>query len=101
MIGKPCLAFNAHRIFSLEEFLAMFPDFEVQEDIFLYPEPGSRERLSEIPLGQGIFYCVHLRKKHVLSAVLHESFRWRKGQHHTEWPCLIVDSRQWLRWSCV
>ena len=63
MVGKPCLAFNAHRIFSVEGFLEMFPAFEVMEEVFLYPEPDSKERLGKVPLGQGIFYCVHLRKK--------------------------------------
>jgi SAM-dependent methyltransferase len=63
MVGPPCLAFNAHRIFSVEEFLAMFPDMEPIEEVFLYPEPGPRERLAEITPGQGIFYCVQLRKK--------------------------------------
>ncbi len=63
MVGKPCLAFNAHRIFSVEEFLEMFPELEVVDDVFLYPEYGSRDRLAEVPLGQGIFYCVHLRKR--------------------------------------
>lgn len=63
MVGKPCLAFNAHRIFAVQDFLAMFPDLEVVDEAFLYPEYGSREQLDNIPLGQGIFYCADLRKK--------------------------------------
>jgi SAM-dependent methyltransferase len=63
MVGPPCLAFNAHRIFSVEEFLAMFPEMEPVEEVFLYPEPGPRERLAEVTPGQGIFYCAHLRKR--------------------------------------
>lgn len=63
MVGKPCLAFNAHRIFSVEEFLEMFPDLEVIDDVYLYPEYGTKERLEEVPLGQGIFYCAHFHKK--------------------------------------
>jgi SAM-dependent methyltransferase len=63
LVGMPCLAFNAHRIFAVEEFLEMFPDLEVIDDVFLYPEYGSRERLVEVPLGQGVFYCVHFRKR--------------------------------------
>jgi len=63
LVGSPCLAFNAHRIFAVEDFLAMFPGLDVMEEVFLYPEPGPRKRLSEVPLGQGIFYCVHLQKR--------------------------------------
>jgi SAM-dependent methyltransferase len=62
LVGPPCLAFNAHRIFSVEEFLGMFPGMQVREEVFLYPEPGPRERLRDIPPGQGVFYCAHLRK---------------------------------------
>lgn len=63
MVGIPCLAFNAHRIFGVDEFLEMFNEFDVMEEVFLYPEPDTRERLATVPKGQGIFYCVHLRKK--------------------------------------
>ena len=63
MVGQPCLAFNAHRIFAVEDFLAMFPELEVVDEVFLYPEYGTREKLTEVPLGQGIFYCADLRKK--------------------------------------
>lgn len=63
MVGIPCLAFNAHRIFAVEDFLGMFPELELVDEAFLYPEYGSRERLNEVPLGQGIFYCANLCKK--------------------------------------
>ena len=63
LVGRPCLAFNAHRIFSVEEFLSMFPGCDIVEDVFLDPEPRPRDYLAQVPLGQGIFYCVHLRKK--------------------------------------
>ncbi len=63
LVGTPCLAFNAHRIFSVDEFLRMFPLFQLVEDVYLYPEPGPRERLLDIPPGQGVFGCFHLQKR--------------------------------------
>ncbi len=63
MVGPSCLAFNAHRIFSVEEFLGMFPGMDVLEELYLYPEPGPKERYATIPQGQAIFYCAHLRKR--------------------------------------
>ena len=41
----------------------MFPGMDLQEEVYLYPEPGPKERLKSIPKGQAIFYCAHLRKR--------------------------------------
>ena len=68
LVGPPCLAFNAHRVFSVDEFVGMFPGFDLVEDVYLYPEPGPRDRLVDIPIGQGVFGCFHFRKGDVSGA---------------------------------
>ena len=35
MAGPPCVAFNAHRVITREEFLRLFPGFKLEEEIFI------------------------------------------------------------------
>ena len=60
--GPSCTAFNAHRIFRREEFLGMFPGYEIIDEVFLYPEPSKEDRCAEMRLGEHGVYCGHLRK---------------------------------------
>ena len=61
--GPRCTAFNAHRIFRREEFLGMFPGYEIIDELFLYPEPGKDDRHAQMSLGEHDVYCCHLRKR--------------------------------------
>jgi len=62
-IGSPCIAFNAHRIFSKEQFLSYLPGCEVLDEIYLTPEPAGSEVLASLDVGESVVWVVHLRKR--------------------------------------
>ncbi len=61
--GPPAIVFNAHRIFAKEQILSYFPGFRVEEEIFLFPEPGPESMLRRLEPGQFAFYVFMLRKE--------------------------------------
>lgn len=62
-VGLPCIAYNAHRIFSREQFLSYFPAYNVLDEIFLTPEPSGAEVLANLKEpGQFVVWVVHLAK---------------------------------------
>jgi len=62
-VGPPGIVFNAHRIFSKEEFLSMFSGFKLREEMFIYPGfHGSPFSSSQIRPGEHCVYCVHLSR---------------------------------------
>ena len=62
-VGSPGIVFNAHRIFSKEEFLSMFPEFKLREEMFIYPGVrGSSFSANQMRPGEHCFYCVHLSR---------------------------------------
>lgn len=63
-VGPPCIVFNAHQIFSKQEFLSMFPDFEVIEEVFCNPGYTNKDLSASLNYGEYYFYCVCLRKSH-------------------------------------
>lgn len=62
--GPPCIVFNAHRIFSREEFLSLFPRFEVVEEVFLNPGFTDKDPSNSLNYGEYCMYCVRLRKSY-------------------------------------
>ena len=62
-IGPPCIVFNAHRVFSRDEFLGMFPDFELEDEIFCVPEYTKIDLTPNLKKGEYHIFCVCLKKK--------------------------------------
>ena len=61
-IGPPCIVFNAHRIFSREQFLSYFPGYSVLDEVYLAPEPSGEVVLRSLQPGCYVVYVVHLLK---------------------------------------
>ena len=62
-VGVPCIAYNAHRIFSREQFLSYFPGYTLLDEVFLTPEPAGSEVLASLKEpGQLAVWVVHLAK---------------------------------------
>jgi SAM-dependent methyltransferase len=61
-IGPPGIVFNAHRIFSREEFLSMFSNFKIKEEIFCNPNYTDINPSSSFAFGDYCIYCVCLQK---------------------------------------
>ncbi|TAD78974.1 MAG: FkbM family methyltransferase [Oscillatoriales cyanobacterium] len=61
-VGPPCIAFNAHRIFSKAQLLNYFPGYQVLDEVHLTPEPMGSEVLSQIPVGGFVVWVAHLQK---------------------------------------
>ena len=59
----PSIHFNAHRVFTKSEVLALFPGFSLEDELFLYPERGGESHLAALPRGGYITYCALLRKR--------------------------------------
>ncbi len=57
-VGPSCLAFNAHRIFTRQEFVDLFPGFHVEADIFCNPEYTQNDPTPSKGIGESAFYCV-------------------------------------------
>ncbi|MHC5012652.1 MAG: DUF268 domain-containing protein, partial [Planctomycetota bacterium] len=62
-VGPSCIVFNAHRVFEREEFLALFPEFEPEDDIFCVPEYTRRDPTPDLEVGDSHVYCVVLRRR--------------------------------------
>lgn len=63
----PGLSFNAHRIFSKQQILTLLPDFILQDEIFLFPEPGSEANVARLQNFQYCVWCAHMVKKNGLT----------------------------------
>lgn len=61
-VGPPCITFNAHRIFSREQFLSYFPGCTVADEVYLAPDPTGPDVLNSLRTGQYIVYVAHLVK---------------------------------------
>jgi len=61
-VGPPCLAFNAHRIFSRQELLGLVPGFQVEEEIFCDPAYSKTDPTPSKAIGESAFYCVAFSK---------------------------------------
>ena len=62
-VGVSCIAYNAHRIFSREQFLSYLPGYTVLDEVFLTPEPMGSEVLDSLKEpGQFIVWVAHLAK---------------------------------------
>jgi SAM-dependent methyltransferase len=57
-VGPSCLAFNAHRIFTRQEFLDLLPGFHVEEEIFCDPTYTKTDPTPSKAIGEASFYCV-------------------------------------------
>jgi SAM-dependent methyltransferase len=58
----PGVSFNAHRIFSKQQVQALLPDFVLQEEQFLFPEPGSEADVARLQGFQFCVWCAHMVK---------------------------------------
>jgi SAM-dependent methyltransferase len=61
-LGPPCILFNAHRIFSKEEFVGFFQGFEIIEETFCIPHYSSIDPTPQMRIGEYHTYCVCLQK---------------------------------------
>jgi FkbM family methyltransferase len=62
-VGVSCIAYNAHRIFSREQFLSYLPGYTVLDEVFLTPEPMGSEVLDSLKEpGQFVVWVAHLAK---------------------------------------
>lgn len=52
---RPGLLFNAHRIFSKSQVLAIMSEFTLRDELFLFPEPSGESKVSRL---EGFQYCV-------------------------------------------
>lgn len=58
----PGLVFNAHRIFSKQQVTSFLPHFRLQEELFLFPEPGSETDVTQLKEFQFCVWCAHMIK---------------------------------------
>jgi len=56
---SPVLCFNAHRIFAKSQVLEWMPEFSVEDEAFLFPEPGPEERVGK----QFCVWCADLVRR--------------------------------------
>jgi SAM-dependent methyltransferase len=61
-VGPPCIAFNAHRIFSKDQFLSYFHNYQVLDEIYLSPHPVSPSVIDNLSVGEFVVWVVHLQK---------------------------------------
>lgn len=61
-LGPPCIAFNAHRIFSREQILSYFPSYQVLDEAYLAPHPTSPEVVAKLSAGDFVVWVAHLQK---------------------------------------
>ncbi len=60
----PGLLFNAHRIFSKEQVLGLLgPTFRLEDELFLFPEPGDESQVARLKDFQYCVWCAHAIKK--------------------------------------
>lgn len=55
--------FNAHRIFSKHHILSLLSGFSLQDELFLFPEPGNESQLTRLNSFQYCVWCAHMMKK--------------------------------------
>lgn len=56
------LYFNAHRVFSKQQIISLLPDFTLQEELFLFPEPGNERDVERLQDFQYCVWCAHMVK---------------------------------------
>lgn len=88
-VGPPCVAFNAHRIFSKEQFLSYFPSYQLLDEIYLSPSPTSPSIVNNLSPGEFVVWVVHLQKpasqfKHDSKVPEYSNFEF--WSPHTELP---------------
>lgn len=59
---RPGLLFNAHRIFSKSQVLAMMSEFTLRGELFLFPEPSGESKVSRLEGFQYCVWCAHMVK---------------------------------------
>lgn len=64
-LGPPCIAFNAHRIFSKDQFLSYFHNYQVLDEIYLSPHPVSPSVIDNLSVGEFVVWVVHLQKSSI------------------------------------
>lgn len=57
------LLFNAHRIFSKQQVLLMLDEFSLQDELFLFPEPGNESQVARLNGFQYCVWCAHMVKR--------------------------------------
>jgi len=58
----PGLSFNAHRIFNKQQVLDSLQDFSIQDELFLFPQPGSEADIARLQNFQYCIWCANLVK---------------------------------------
>lgn len=58
----PGLSFNAHRIFSKKQILSLLTDFVLEDEFFLFPEPGSEGDIARLQGFRFCLWCAHMVK---------------------------------------
>jgi SAM-dependent methyltransferase len=53
----PRVDFNAHRVFSKAQLLGLLSEFEICEEIFLFPQPGKEEDVARLNMKQFAIWC--------------------------------------------
>ncbi len=61
-LGTSCIAFNAHRIFSKQQFLSYFPGYQILDEVYLAPHPSGADVVKSLRVGEMCVYVVHLKK---------------------------------------
>ena len=62
-LGPSCVAFNSHRVFEREEFLALWPEFEVEAEVFCVPGYADSCDTGSMKPGKSHVYCVRLKRQ--------------------------------------
>jgi SAM-dependent methyltransferase len=57
------LLFNAHRIFSKPQVLMILDKFSLEDELFLFPEPGNESQVSGLNGFQYCVWCAHMIKQ--------------------------------------
>ncbi|OQY99724.1 MAG: hypothetical protein B6D35_08610 [Candidatus Brocadia sp. UTAMX2] len=58
----PGLSFNAHRIFSKQQIMSLLSNFRLQEELFLFPEPGTERDVTTLKGFRFCVWCAHMIK---------------------------------------
>jgi spore maturation protein CgeB/glycosyltransferase involved in cell wall biosynthesis/SAM-dependent methyltransferase len=56
------LSFNAHRIFTKSEILSLIPGFTIEDELFLYPDPGTESFTYKLPDFAFCIWCADVKK---------------------------------------
>jgi tetratricopeptide (TPR) repeat protein len=56
------LSFNAHRIFTKSEISSLMPGFTIEDELFLYPDPGNESFIYKLPDFAFCIWCAYLKK---------------------------------------